>query len=329
MINNNHFALDLVAVTKAAAIAAYGAFGQGDATRADQLAVDSMRSMLNNLNIKGTIVIGEGERDNAPMLYIGEKVGTMQGYECDIALDPLEGTSILANGEYGALSVIAMADNKNLLNAPDVYMEKIAVGINSTEYVIDLDNTPMVNLKNIAKVKKCDISDLVVVILKRNRHEELVAKVREAGAKVKLIQDGDISAVIETTNAFYSADVYMGIGGAPEGVLAAAALSALGGQMCTRLQLNDGKDRAHKMGIKDVSKQYRLTDMVGKNVIFAATGVTKGNLLNGVERFGNMIRTNSILTNTQTKNYSIITDHIIDSATYANSYVQRIPTILS
>ncbi len=274
--------LDIVEVTKAAAIAAHGLVGLGDEKAADQAAVNAMRSVLARLPISGTVVIGEGERDKAPMLYIGEELGA-GGHKIDIAVDPLEGTAIVANNGDNAMSVIAVASSGSLLHAPDVYMDKIAIGFEFQERIIDLDNSPIANLKNIASASGCGVDELVAIILDRPRHEELIAKVREAGARVKLIGDGDVAAVIATSLG--EADVYMGIGGAPEGVLAATALKTLGGQMCTRLLVKseDEQKRAEKAGISDFTRQYTVEDMARGDVIFAATGVTSGWLLQGVE----------------------------------------------
>ena len=289
--------LEAVKATEKAAIAAYSLIGKGDEKTADKLAVDAMRAALNNINIQGTVVIGEGERDEAPMLYIGEKVGTGKGQEVDIALDPLEGTAILSIGGPNALSLIAMAEKGCFLHAPDVYMDKIAIGLDEAEQIIDLDNSPKTNLKNIARVKKCDISELVTVILDRPRHEELIAKVREAGSRIQLIKDGDVAAVIATSMPNSGVDVYMGIGGAPEGVLAAAALCTTGGQMCGRLIFNkeEEKKRAHTMGIKELHRQYYLNDLAFGDVIFAATGITMGAMLNGVHLFPGGATTHSVV----------------------------------
>jgi fructose-1,6-bisphosphatase II / sedoheptulose-1,7-bisphosphatase len=284
MALNGNLSFEAVKVCEAASIAAYSLMGMGDEKGADKLAVDAMRTALNNIDIKGTIVIGEGERDKAPMLYIGEKVGTGKGDLIDIALDPLEGTTILATGGAGALSVIAFAQPGGLLHAPDIYMEKIAIGATYSEQIIDLDNSLSTNLKNIAKIKKCNVSELIVTILDRPRHLELIAKVREAGARILLIGDGDIAASIATSMPNGAVDVYMGTGGAPEGVLAASALRTTGGQMCGRLLFNteEDKKRAVSMGITDLSRQYLLNDLASGDVIFAATGITNGPLLRGV-----------------------------------------------
>ncbi|MGI4775597.1 MAG: class II fructose-bisphosphatase, partial [Janthinobacterium lividum] len=246
----------------------------------------------------GQIVIGEGERDEAPMLYIGEKVGSGQGPELDIAVDPLEGTTILANGGENALSVIAVANSGGLLKAPDVYMEKIAIGINFPEQIIDLNDSPRTNLSNLAKARKLQVSDLTVAILNRPRHKELIAKVREAGARINLIGDGDIAAAISTAMPELNVDAYMGIGGAPEGVLAAAALNSFGGQMHARLIFKKEKEkkRALEMGITDHNKIYSLQDLAKGNIIFAATGVTNGYILRGVKLVDNKFVTHSIVT---------------------------------
>src|SRR3954466_5101455 len=228
---DRNLALEAVRVTEAAALSASRLMGRGDEKAADQAAVDSMRQALNSLSIEGTVVIGEGERDEAPMLYIGEKVGTGKGPKIDIALDPLEGPTITAMGGPNALAVIAMAEHGGFLNAPDVYMEKIAVGGGLPEGIVDLDKTAAQNLADLAKAKQVDVSDLVVCILDRPRHAELIGKVREAGARIMLIGDGDVSGVIATSTPDTGVDIYMGSGGAPEGVLAAAALRCIGGQM--------------------------------------------------------------------------------------------------
>lgn len=297
---DRNLALDLVRVTEAAALSASLLMGRGDEKAADQAAVDAMRRALGGLHIKGTVVIGEGERDEAPMLYIGEKVGTGNGPELDIALDPLEGTTITAKGGPNALAVVAMAEKGGFLNAPDVYMDKIATGF--FENVVDLDETPTKNLKELAKAKKTAVSDLVVCILDRPRHEELIAKVRAAGARIMLISDGDVSGVIATTEAGSGVDIYMGSGGAPEGVLAAAALRCTGGFMQGRLLFRneDEKKRARKWGIKNLDKKYGLTDLAKGDVMFAATGVTDGPMLRGVRRFAGGAQTHSIIMRSKT-----------------------------
>ena len=294
---DRNLALDAVRVTEAAALAASRWMGRGDEKAADQAAVDAMRSALNILDVRGTVVIGEGERAEAPMLDIGEKVGTGSGPEIDIALDPLEGTTICATGAPNALAVIAMAEKGGFLNAPDVYMDKIAVGDGLPDELVDLDETPAANLKNLAKANKCDVSDLVVLVLDRPRHKELIARVRETGARIQLIRDGDVAGVIATTRLNKSVDIYMGSGGAPEGVLAAAALRSIGGQMQGRLifRNDEEKKRAREMGITDLNRKYRLLDLAHGDVMFAATGVTDGALLNGVHRFAGGANTHSVV----------------------------------
>ncbi|SOD98001.1 class II fructose-bisphosphatase [Caenispirillum bisanense] len=283
-----NLALEVVRVTEAAALSASRLMGRGDEKAADQAAVDAMRRALNSLNIDGTVVIGEGERDEAPMLYIGEKVGLGNGgTKVDIALDPLEGTTITAKGGPNALAVIAMAEEGGFLNAPDVYMDKIAVGNGLPDDVVDLDATPEENLRELAKAKKSDVDDLLVCILDRPRHEELISRVRAAGARIMLIGDGDVSGVIATTQAESGVDIYMGSGGAPEGVLAAAALRCIGGQMQGRLLFrnDDERARAKRWGIEDLNRKYKLLDLASGNVMFAATGVTTGAMLRGVRRW--------------------------------------------
>ena len=295
----------IISVAEQAAIACYDWIGKGDNKSADQAAVISMRENLNKLNIKGVIAIGEGERDEAPMLYISEKVGLKNSsFEVDIALDPLEGTTICANAGESSLAVIAFAEKGGFLHAPDVYMDKIAVGANLPEGIIDLDNSVKKNLTNVAKAKKCSISDLTVMILERDRHAEIIAKTREAGAKVRLIGDGDVAGVIACTSEATKVDVYMGIGGAPEGVLAAAALRVIGGQMMGRLIFNGDKkqiERAKKMGIKDLNKKYVAEEMARGNVLFACAGVTDGYMLQGVRKNNNKIFVNSLLMDSQAK----------------------------
>lgn len=292
-----NLALETVRVTEAAALSASLLMGRGDEKAADQAAVDAMRQALNSLNIQGEVVIGEGERDEAPMLYIGEKVGTGEGPKVDIALDPLEGTTITAKGGPNALAVIAMAEAGNFLNAPDVYMDKIAVGPGLPAGIVDIDNTPEENLKALASHKKCDVSDLVACILDRPRHKDLMARVREAGARIMLIDDGDVSGVIATAEPESGVDIYIGSGGAPEGVLAAAALRCIGGQMQSRLLFRneDEKARARKWGIEDLDKKYSMLDMAKGNVMFAATGVTSGAMLRGVRRFAGGAVTHSLV----------------------------------
>jgi fructose-1,6-bisphosphatase II / sedoheptulose-1,7-bisphosphatase len=298
---DRNLALEAVRVTEAAALAASLWMGRGNEKAADQAAVDAMRRALNGLAIDGTVVIGEGERDEAPMLYIGEKVGR-GGPKIDIALDPLEGTTITAKGAPNALAVIAMAEHGGFLNAPDVYMDKIAVGGGLPDGLVDLDEGPAKNLKALAKAKKVDIGDIVACILDRPRHAELIAKTREAGARIMLISDGDVSGVIATSKPSSGVDIYMGSGGAPEGVLAAAALRCIGGQMQGRLLFrnDDEKSRAAKWGVKDLNRKYGLLDLAKGDVMFAATGVTDGSMVRGVRRVGNSILTSSLVMRSKT-----------------------------
>jgi fructose-1,6-bisphosphatase II / sedoheptulose-1,7-bisphosphatase len=304
---DRNLALEAVRVTEAAALAASRLMGRGDEKAADQAAVDAMRKALNGLTIEGTVVIGEGERDEAPMLYIGEKVGTGHGPKIDIALDPLEGTTITAKGGQNALAVIAMAEAGGFLNAPDVYMDKIAIGAGFGE-VVDIDETPATNLKNLAKAKTAEVSDLVVCILDRPRHAELIAKVREAGARIMLIGDGDVSGVIATSRPDSGVDIYMGSGGAPEGVLAAAALRCIGGFMQGRLLFrnDDERGRAAKWGVKDLNRKYALLDLAKGDVMFAATGVTSGSMLQGIRRFAGGATTQSIIMRSKTGTVRVI-----------------------
>lgn len=292
-ILERNLALETVRVTEAAAIASAKWTGKGDEKAADQAAVDAMRKALNSLRIQGTVVIGEGERDKAPMLYIGEKVGTGEGPEVDIALDPLEGTTICAKGTPNALAVVAIAEKGGFLNAPDVYMEKIAVGGGLPKDVVSLEYSIEENLKNLALAKGCDISELMIVMLDRDRHEEMIAKTRELGAKIQLIGDGDVAGIIATTRPESGVDMYMGIGGAPEGVLAAAALKCVNGQMQAKLCFEGEKvdagqiERAQSMGIKDLNKIYTLNELVTGDAMFSATGVTGGWMLKGLRRLPN------------------------------------------
>ncbi|MBX9725697.1 MAG: class II fructose-bisphosphatase [Rickettsiales bacterium] len=295
---DRNFALEAVRVTEAAALASSHWTGRGLEKDADQAAVNAMREALNGMTIDGTVVIGEGERDKAPMLYIGEKVGTGEGPRIDIALDPLEGTTLCATSGPKSLAVVAMGEHGSFLHAPDVYMDKIAVGGGLPEGVVDIDASIAENVKNLARAKNKDVSELMVVILKRDRHEEKIAKLREAGCRVQLIPDGDVAGVIATATAMTGVDMYLGIGGAPEGVLAAAALRCIGGQMQGRL-LFDGEDeqkeRARRMGIVDFTRKYALSELAKGDVMFAATGVTDGSMLKGVKRWSGGASTHSIV----------------------------------
>ena len=289
--------LELVRVTEAAAVAAARLRGRGDEKAADQVAVDAMRNELNRLPISGTVVIGEGERDEAPMLYIGEEVG-MGGSEVDIALDPLEGTTICAKNLPNSLAVIALAERGKMLYAPDVYMEKIAIGPGYPEGTIDLNLSPAENLDRLAKARGVSVSNLTACIMDRPRHARLIEEVRATGAAIRLIGDGDVAGVIHTTDPQQTGiDIYIGIGGAPEGVLAAAALRCTGGQMQGRLILDTQEKvaRARKMGVEDPNKVYSMNEMASGDVIFAATGVTDGNMLSGVRFAADSITTHTVV----------------------------------
>jgi fructose-1,6-bisphosphatase II / sedoheptulose-1,7-bisphosphatase len=290
------FALEAVRVTEAAAIGAAQQIGRGDEHAADQAAVEAMRIAFNSLPIDGTVVIGEGERDEAPMLYIGEKVGS-GGVAVDIALDPLEGTTLTAKALPNALAVMAIAETGTLLNAPDTYMDKIAVGPGYKDGVVDLDADPGDNILALAKAKGVKPQQITALVLDRPRHAHIIESFRKAGAAVQLITDGDVAGVIATTDPATGIDIYMGQGGAPEGVLAAAALRCVGGQIQTRLvfKKDDEKRRAEKLGIKDLNRKYSLMDLASGDVIFAATGVTDGSMLRGVHRLGNYLTTESIV----------------------------------
>ena len=277
--------LEIVRVTESAAIAAAKMRGRGDEKSADQAAVDAMRRQLNIINMCGTVVIGEGERDEAPMLFIGEKVGTGNGPKLDIALDPLEGTTLCAKAMPNSLAVLAISEDKGMLNAPDTYMDKIAIGPGYTDGIINLDASPADNIIALSKEKGVSPDQITACILDRPRHAKHIESVRSVGASVYLIQDGDVAGVIATTNPNETnIDIYMGIGGAPEGVLAAAALKCIGGQMQSRLVINnaDEEKRAKKMGIENLDKVYTLNELVSKDVIFSASGVTDGSMVKGV-----------------------------------------------
>lgn len=278
--------LEMVRVTEAAAVAASRLIGRGDEKAADAAAVEAMRLAFNELDFEGTVVIGEGERDEAPMLYIGEKVGRGIGPKIDIALDPLEGTTITAKAGPNALALLAIAEEGGLLNAPDVYMDKIAVGPGYPEGVIDLSKSPTENVQAVAAAKGCAPGDLLVCVLDRPRHMALIAELRALGCGIQLIPDGDVAGVIATTDPDTGIDLYMGSGGAPEGVLAAAALRCVGGQLQGRLVFRNDEERARaaRWGIEDLNRIYTLTDLARGDVIFAATGVTDGSLLQGVKR---------------------------------------------
>jgi fructose-1,6-bisphosphatase II len=300
---DRNLALEVVRVTEMAAIAAARLMGRGSKNESDQAAVDAMRRAFDALNIDGTVVIGEGERDEAPMLYIGEKVGRrIDGSpQVDIALDPLEGTNLCAYGRPGAISVVAIASRGNLLNAPDTYMEKLAVGPKARG-AIDLSKSPTENLRKIAEKMHRYVEDLVVIILDRPRHEELIKEVRAAGARIRLIEDGDVAGAIATCFEETGIDVLMGIGGAPEGVIAAAALKSVGGDMQGRLKpRNAGEiERSKKMGISDINRIYTVEELAKGEVMFAATGVTSGDFLKGVRFFSGGAETHSVVMRSKT-----------------------------
>jgi fructose-1,6-bisphosphatase II / sedoheptulose-1,7-bisphosphatase len=293
---DRNLALELVRVTETAALAASRWMGLGLKNEADGAAVEGMRRAFDAVAIDGTVVIGEGEMDEAPMLYIGEKVGR-GGPEMDIAVDPLEGTTTTAKGGPNAIAVVALAERGNFLHAPDIYMQKIAVGADLPAGVVDIDDPVARNLRSLARAKHCDVSDLVCAILDRDRHAELIAQVREAGARIMLLDQGDVAAVIATAQPDSGVDIYLGSGGAPEGVLAAAALRCIGGQMQGRLLYEDDaqRERARGMGVIDPNRVFSAADMARGNVMFAATGVTGGAMLRGVRRFGHGAVTHTVV----------------------------------
>ena len=309
-VSDRNLALELVRVTEAAAIAAARWIGRGKKNDADGAAVEAMRKAFDTVAINGTVVIGEGEMDEAPMLYIGEKVGC-GGPEMDIAVDPLEGTSITAKGGPNAIATVALAERGNFLHAPDIYMEKIAVGGGLPEGVVHLDAPVRENLKNLALAKGVDISDLMVCMLDRDRHAEKIAKIREAGARIMLLGDGDVAGVIAASQPNTGVDMYLGSGGAPEGVLAAAALRCIGGQMQGQLMFEDEAQiaRALTMGITDPKRIYTIEEMAKGDVMFAATGVTSGAMLNGVRREGLGAVTHSIVMRSKSGTVRYIEGH--------------------
>jgi fructose-1,6-bisphosphatase II / sedoheptulose-1,7-bisphosphatase len=294
--------MDAVRVTEAAAIASWALAGRGDEKDADRAAVEAMRDTLNSLNIDGRIVIGEGERDEAPMLFIGEKLGKGTGPKIDIAVDPLEGTTLTAKAMPNALAVMAWAPEGTLLNAPDTYMDKIAVGPGLPAGIIDLDKSPADNVRALAKAKGVDPSEITACVLDRPRHAEIIASLRSVGARVYLISDGDVAGVINTTDPSTGVDIYIGQGGAPEGVLACAALKCVGGQFQGRLVFRnaDERARAKRWGIEDLDRKYDLHDIVRAEAIFAATGVTDGALLDGVKISDGIVRTHTLVMHSAT-----------------------------
>ncbi|MED1204307.1 class II fructose-bisphosphatase [Heyndrickxia acidicola] len=294
--------IELVRVTEVAALSAGRWMGRGKKDEVDEAATQGMRDMFNTINMRGTVVIGEGEMDEAPMLYIGEELGTGDGPEFDIAVDPLEGTNIVAAGTWNALATIAVAEKGALLHAPDMYMEKIAVGPEAAGK-IDLNAPVIENLKAVAKAKNKDVDDLVVAILDRERHQSMINEIRSAGARIKLIQDGDVAAAINTAFENTGVDILLGSGGAPEGVLAATALKCLGGEFQGKLlpQTQEELDRCRKMGIDDVNRVLLMDDLVkGEDAFFVATGVTDGELLKGVQYKGNFGTTHSVVMRAKT-----------------------------
>ena len=303
-----NLALEVVRVTEAAALAASHMMGRGDEKAADQAAVDAMRKAFDYVDIEGTVVIGEGERDEAPMLFIGEKVGSGDGPKIDIALDPLEGTTITAKGGPNALAVVAMAEHNGFLNAPDVYMEKIAVGAGLPKGIIDLDAPIQEVLQELARAKNIPLHLVTVCVLERPRHEKLIQSIRTVGCRICLIGDGDVSGVISTSQPESGIDLYVGTGGAPEGVLAAAALRCIGGQMQGRLVFRneDEKNRARKIGITDFNKKYDLMDLAQGKVMFAATGVTSGSMLKGIRHFPGGAMSHSMVMRSETKTLRLI-----------------------
>ena len=309
-VTDRNLAMELVRVTEAAALAASRWIGLGKKNEADGAAVEAMRKSFDTVQIDGTVVIGEGEMDEAPMLFIGEKVGR-GGPAMDIAVDPLEGTTLTAKGGPNAIATVALAERGGFLHAPDIYMEKIAVGGGLPEGVVDIDAPVAENLRNLARAKKCDVSDLMACILDRDRHKELIAKIREAGARIMLISDGDVAGVIATATPESEVDIYLGSGGAPEGVLSAAALRCIGGQMQGRLLYENDEQiaRARSMGITDPNQKYTIAEMAKGDVMFAATGVTSGAMLRGVKRLGQGAITHSIVMRSKSGTVRYIEGH--------------------
>lgn len=293
------FAAAAARVTEAAAIACADMVGRGDEKAADQVAVDAMRTALNGLDIEGVIVIGEGERDEAPMLYIGETVGTGKGPRVDIALDPLEGTTLTAKAMANALAVLAMSPGGGMLHAPDTYMDKIAIGPGFDEGLIDLDASPADNVTALAKAKGVKVRDINVCVMDRPRHEAIITSLRQVGARVCLITDGDVAGVIHTAEPDSGIDIYIGQGGAPEGVLACAALKCVGGQFQGRLVFrnDDERGRAERLGLTDFDRKYSLHEIVRTDAVFAATGVTRGVMLDGVRYHDGMVTTHTLVMN--------------------------------
>jgi fructose-1,6-bisphosphatase II / sedoheptulose-1,7-bisphosphatase len=323
-VTDRNLALELVRVTEAAAIAASRWIGRGDKNAADGAAVEAMRRSFDAIDIEGTVVIGEGEMDEAPMLFIGEKVGA-GGPAMDIAVDPLEGTTLTAKGGPNAIATIALADHGNFLHAPDIYMDKIAVGGGLPDGVVGLDAPVASNLRNLAQAKKCKVSDLMACILDRDRHKELIAKTREAGARIMLISDGDVAGVIAATMPESGVDIYLGSGGAPEGVLAAAALRCVGGQMQGRLLYEDDAqiERVRSMGHADPKRVFTCEEMAKGDVMFAATGVTTGAMLRGVRIFGHGAITHSVVMRSRSGTVRYIEAHHNFSTKYWGGWASQ------
>lgn len=294
--------MEISRCTEAAAVAAAKMIGRGDKHGADDAAVVALRAALNELNIDGTVVIGEGERDHAPMLYIGEHVGTKKGPKVDIALDPLEGTDLTAKGMGNALAVVAMATHGSMLHAPDTYMDKIAIGPGYPEGIVDLDEPVVNNIRELAKAKRVDPSEITLCILDRERHNHIIEGARKVGARIIMIPDGDVAGVFHTTDPATRIDMYVGQGGAPEGVLAAAALRCVGGQMQGRLvfRFEEERERARRAGITDFDRKYSLMDLCGGDVFFAATGVTDGAMLDGVHWGPGFVNTHTVVMRSKT-----------------------------
>ncbi len=309
---DRNFALEFVRVSEAAALAASRFMGRGNEMAADHAAVEAMRRAFDSIHFSGTVKIGEGERDEAPMLYIGERVGSRKegAPQLDLAVDPLEGTTITAKGGPNALAVIAVAEEGKFLHAPDTYMNKIAVGPDARD-AISLEATPTENLRNIARAKKCEVSDLTVVVMDRPRHEDLIREIRSAGARIWMISDGDVQAALATAMPETGVDVLMGIGGAPEGVIAAAALRCIGGNFQGQLCFRNDKEkaRAKAMGINDFNKIYKIEELAAGNVMFCATGVTDGSMLRGVKYFGGGAKTHSLVMRSETGTVRFVEAH--------------------
>ena len=295
-------------ITSRAALASYHFVGKKDKTAADKAAVDVMRNLLNNLDIQGKIVIGEGELDEAPMLYIGEKVGTGQGLEIDIAVDPLEGTNFAANNLPGALSVLAVAEKNNLFHAPETYMNKIAVGCNIPKNAIDLDNSLKKNIYNLADCKNKDITELTACLLDRPRHKKIIDELNELKVNLKLISDGDVSGALLVSNEKYGVDIFMGIGGGPEGVLAASALDAYNCNFQGRFIFKEENDisRAKKMGIKELDRKYELSEIISGDSIFCATGITSGDLVKGIKLIDDKYSSETLVTHKNSNTKKVI-----------------------